>query len=120
MTDKERFIEEMKIRTKKFAADIILFVDTLKKCKASDVITCQLVKSATSEVANYRAACRARSKAEFYSKMSIAVEEADESEFWLELIDDTNLSSDQKERDRLLKEANELLKIFSTARSNTK
>ena len=119
MTEKEIFIEKVKKRTKKFAVDVILFCNTLKTCKASDVITYQLVKSATSVGANYRSACRGRSKAEFYSKICIVVEEADESEYWLEVIDDTKLSTNQNELDRLLKEANEITKIMSTAKANT-
>lgn len=69
MTEKENFVEALKKRTKKLAVDIILFCDSLKKCKASDVIIYQIVKSSSSTGADYRAACRARSKAEFYSKI---------------------------------------------------
>ncbi len=68
MTDKEVFVEGMKKRTKKFAVDVILFCNSLKNNKASSVITYQLVKSATSLAANYRAACIARSKKEFSVK----------------------------------------------------
>jgi len=82
MTDKEVFITKLRKRTKKMAVDVIGFCDKLIICKASGVITYQLVKSATSVGANYRAACRGRSKAEFYSKMCIVVEEADETEYW--------------------------------------
>lgn len=78
MTEKEIFIEKMKRKTKKFAVDVILFCNSLITSKASSVITYQLVKSATSTGANYRAACRARSKSEFFSKICIVVEEADE------------------------------------------
>ena len=119
MTEKEIFIEKLKNRTKKFAVDVILFCNTLIKGKASDVVTYQLVKSATSVGTNYWAACRGRSKAEFYSKMCIVVEEADESEYWLEVISDAQLSTNQKELARLLKEANEITKIMSTAKANT-
>jgi len=63
MTEKEKFIENLKKRTKKFAVDVINFCNSLKPSKASGVITYQLVKSSTSTGANYRAACRARSKA---------------------------------------------------------
>ena len=69
MTEKEKFIEKMKKRTKNFAIDVIRFSDSLNKSKASSVITFQLVKSATSTGANYRAACKARSKNEFFSKI---------------------------------------------------
>ena len=119
MTEKEIFIEKMKKRTKKFAVDIIQFCDTLKSCKASSVITYQLVKSSTSTGANYRAACKARSKNEFFSKICIVVEEADESEYWLEVIKDAGLSNDKKELERLLKEANEINKIMSKAKNSS-
>ena len=119
MTEKEIFIEQMKKRTKKFAVDVILFCESLKKCKASAVITYQLVKAATSTGANYRAACKARSKNEFFSKICIVVEEVDESEYWLEVIKDANLSNDIKELERLLMEANEINKIMSKAKSSS-
>jgi four helix bundle protein len=118
MTEKQVFIEKMKKRTKQFSADIIKFTDSLKVCKASSVITYQIIKSGTSTGANYRATCRARSQKEFFSKISIVVEEVDETEFWLELIKDTELSNDSNMLERLLKEANELVKILSKARSN--
>ena len=78
MTEKELFIESLKKRIKKLAIDVIIFCDSLKVCKASSIVIYQLVKAATSTGANYRAACRARSKAEFFSKICIVVEEADE------------------------------------------
>ncbi len=119
MTEKEIFISEMKKRTRKFAVDVIIFCESLKKCKASAVITYQLVKSATSVGANYRAACRGRSKADFFSKICIVVEEADESEYWFEVIGEANLSTDLKELARLTNEANELTKIMTKAKSST-
>lgn len=119
MTDKEIFIEALKKRTKQFAVDVIRFCDSLKSSKASAVITYQLVKSATSTGANYRAACRARSKNEFFSKICIVVEEADESEYWLEVIDDANLTDDKQELKRLLIETNEIVKIVSKAKHST-
>ena len=119
MTEKEIFIEKLKIRTRKFAVDVIIFCDSLITCKASSVVTYQLVKSATSSGANYRAACRARSKSEFFSKICIVVEEADESEYWLEIIDEANLSNDREELARLTKEANEITKIMAKARNSS-
>ena len=68
MTEKEIFIEKLKKRTRKFAVDIIIFCNSLKTCNASSVVTYQLVKSATSTGANYRAACRARSTSDFLAK----------------------------------------------------
>ena len=119
MTEKEIFIEKMKKRTKKFAVDIIEFCDSLKKCTANSVITYQLVKSSSSTGANYRAACKARSKKEFFSKICIVAEEADESEYWLELIADAKLSNKKSELERLLREANEINKIVSKAKDST-
>ena len=119
MTEKEIFIEEFKKRTRKFAVDVIRFCNSLKQEKASNVITYQLVKSATSTGANYRAACRVRSKREFYSKICIVVEEADESEYWLEIIRDAELSTNLSELIRLQKEANEITKIMSKTKDST-
>ena len=118
MTEKEIFIEKMKKRTKTFAVEVIQFCDSLKTCKASSVITYQLVKSATSTGANYRAACRARSKNEFFSKICIVVEEVDESEYWLDVIKEARLSDNVKELERLLIESNELVRIMSKAKNS--
>ena len=118
MTEKEIFIGKLKKRTRKFAVDIIMFCNSLKTCKASSVVTYQLVKSASSTGANYRAACRARSKSEFFSKLCIVVEEADETEYWLEIINETNLSNDREELIRLTKEANEITKIMTKAKNS--
>ena len=119
MNTKDKFIEELKQRTKKFAVDVILFCETLKNSKASSVITYQLIKSATSTGANYRAACRGRSKSEFFSKICIVVEESDESIYWLEVIEEANLSNDTKELERLTKEAIEISKIMTKAKDTT-
>ena len=119
MTEKEIFVEKMRKRTKKFAVDVIIFCDTLKSCKASSVIIYQLVKAATSTGANYRAACIARFKKEFFSKICIVVEEIDESEYWLEVIKASNLSNNRKELERLLTESSEIIKITSKAKNST-
>ncbi|KAF0238672.1 MAG: hypothetical protein FD181_884 [Prolixibacteraceae bacterium] len=113
MNRKDIFIEDMKKKTKKFSVDVILFCDSLKQCKASSVVTYQLVKAATSTGANYRAACRGRSDNEFFSKICIVVEESDESLFWLEVIEDSGLSNNFVELKRLLDEATEIVKIVS-------
>jgi len=78
--------EEMKQRTKQFALRVIKLVAALPKSREADVIGRQLLRSATSVGANYRSACRARSKADFISKIGIVEEESDESLYWLELI----------------------------------
>jgi four helix bundle protein len=116
MTDKEIFIKNLKKRTKTFAIDIIHFCETLKTSKASSVLNYQLIKSATSTGANYRAACRARSKSEFFCKICIVVEEADESEYWLEIIREAGLSNNGKKLESLISEANEITKIMSKAK----
>ena len=113
MTEKEIFIEILKKRTKKLAVDIIMFCDSLKKCKASSVVTYQLVKSATSTGANYRAACRARSKSEFFSKICIVVEEADETLFWLEVLSESDIYSVEQE---LMQESKEILALVASSR----
>ncbi len=93
--------EELKLRTKSFAIDSILFVNSLPKSKANDVMSYQLIKSATSVGANYRAACRGRSTAEFMSKLNIVLEEADETCYWYELIEKLNNGNLEEERKRI-------------------
>ena len=77
------------------------------------------MRSATSVAANYRAACRARSTREFFAKISIVIEEADETLFWLELLEETNIISPEK-LSLLKSDISEVLKITATARKNTK
>ena len=116
--EKAAFIEKMRKRTKKFAVDNINFCHLLPQSTASRVISYQLIKSSTSTAANYRASCRARSKKEFHSKISITVEEADESQYWLELVKDSNIQCNSIELERLLSECSEILAIVTTARKN--
>ena len=116
--EKKAFIEKMKARSKKFAIDVILFTESMKKKEPSEGTTYQLVKSASSVAANYGAACIARSKKEFFSKMCIVVEEADESEFWLDIIYQTNMSNDLTTCLKLQSEALELTKIMAKAKSS--
>ncbi len=115
--------EELKSRTKKFSLEIIRIVDTLPSTRPANVIGNQLLRSGTSVGANYRAACRARSRADFASKASIAIEEADETMYWLELLLEAGLV--QKDRlSALMEEADELIAILAasvkTARANLK
>ncbi|NCB06847.1 MAG: four helix bundle protein [Bacteroidia bacterium] len=119
MNGKEQFIEILKARTKKFGVDVIHFCDSLKRSKASSVITYQLVRSATSIGANYRSACRGRSDKEFFSKLCIVVEETDESVFWLEVIEDSNLTKNKTELKRLLEEGTEIMKITTKSKDTT-
>lgn len=117
MTEKSTFIENFKNRTKKLSVDIILMYNELKKTEATRVIGYQIIKSATSTAANYRASCIARSKKEFFSKISITVEEADETVFWLKVLKDSELAA-KSTIDHLLIEAIEISKVVSKARKN--
>ncbi|MDO8366605.1 MAG: four helix bundle protein [Saprospiraceae bacterium] len=110
------FNERFRSRTKKFAVDVFLYLGTLSGIKNAQPIVYQLTKSSTSVAANWRAACRARSGNEFYSKVCIVVEEADESEFWLDFIAATKIDI-SPERQRLEKEAHEILLLTSTIKS---
>ena len=107
--------QEVLRRTKMFALRSLRLVDHLPRTMSGRAIGNQLVRSATSVGANYRAACRARSRAEFAAKLGIVAEEADESVYWLELINEGKLLPGPKIRD-LLTEANELTAIFTSAR----
>ena len=112
---------ELKKRTKQFALRIIKLVNALPNNSVGKCISHQLIRSGTSIGANYRAACRGRSKAEFNSKLHIVLEEADETIFWLELIIEAEIIP-QNKIESILKEANELTAIFAklyqTAKSN--
>jgi four helix bundle protein len=107
--------QELLGRTKVFALRSLRLVDHLPRTMSGRAIGNQLVRSATSVGANYRAACRSRSRAEFAAKLGIVAEEADESVYWLELISEGKLLPEAKVTD-LLKEANELTAIFTSAR----
>jgi len=104
--------EELKKRTKQFAIRIIKVVEALPKTVTGRTIGNQLSRSGTSVGANYRAACRGRSKAEFNSKLHIVLEEADETVFWLEIITEIKLLPENKIQS-ILAEANELTAIFA-------
>ena len=109
------FADELKARTKKLAISIILYHKKFPKTEEAKIIGRQLLRSSTSIAANYRAVCRARSDAEFYSKICIVVEEADETVFWLEIIKEININ-DIDETNQLLSEANEILKIMAASK----
>ena len=114
--DKEVFIEALKSRLKKIAVDTVVYLSNLQQNNITRVIFYQLTKSATSAAANYRAACRARSKAEFRAKMSITVEELDETLFWLEILEETKVDNSSTNT-RLQAEVLECLKICAKARN---
>jgi four helix bundle protein len=113
--------EELKARTKRFALDVISFVCKLPRIPAADVMGRQLLKSGTSVAANYRSACRSRSHAEFAARIGVVLEEADESELWLELFEESK-PPNVRVPPSLLHESVELRAIFAasslTARSN--
>jgi four helix bundle protein len=103
--------EQLKLRCKLFALSVIQMTEGLPRKNATFPICNQVIRSATSIGANYRAALRARSKAEFLAKLGIVEEEADETLYWLELIKDSGLA-DSVSIDPIWKECNELLSIF--------
>ena len=107
-------VEQLQQRTKRFALRIIKLYQSLPKSEECRVLGKQILRSGTSIGANYRSACRARSRAEFVAKLGIVLEEADETTFWLELMKDAGIFPDQKLKD-LLREANELVAIFVTS-----
>ncbi|AVH71677.1 four helix bundle protein [Nostoc sp. 'Lobaria pulmonaria (5183) cyanobiont'] len=100
--------QEFKARTKQLALRVIRLVEQLPQTRISDVISKQLLRSATSVGANYRAACRAKSKADLIAKLSIVEEEADETLYWLELVIESGLMTAEKLKS-LMQEANEIL-----------
>ena len=102
--------ENLRLRTKQFALEIIRFCENLPNDETSKILRRQLLRSGTSVGANYRAACRAKSKLDFISKIGIVAEEADESGFWIELLQDAG-KAQAKRADPLLQEANELVAI---------
>jgi four helix bundle protein len=106
--------EELRKRTKQFAIRIVKLFRSLPKTEEARVIGRQILRSGTSVAANYRAVCRARSKAEFVAKVGVVVEEADETVLWLELLVDTHIVTANRMA-KLLAEANELLAIFAAS-----
>ncbi len=97
-----------KTRTKKLAVAIIREVDRLPKSRAADVIARQIIRSGTSVGANYRAACRAKSTADMINKMKIVEEECDETAYWIEILVESGLIS-QEQVNEVYKETNEIL-----------
>jgi len=112
---------DLKKRTKAFALRILKLVDALPKTTAGRALASQIVRSGTSVAANYRASCRAKSTADFIAKMGIVEEEADETLFWLELLEESGLVTAAKLA-AIKQEANELIAItvasIKTARRN--
>ncbi len=110
--------EQLKKRTKNFAHRCVKLAVSLPKTALARHIQGQLLRSSTSAAANYRAACLAHSKAAFASKISIVIEEADETVFWIEFLLEEDILS-QKQCGKLLKEARELTAIFVASRKTS-
>ena len=109
---------ELLARTKSFSLRILKLVDRLPQTMSGRPIGNQLVRCGTSVGANYRAACRSRSRAQFAAKLGVVAEEADETVYWLELLRDANVLSKEKLSD-LLREADELTAIFTAGRRSS-
>jgi four helix bundle protein len=106
--------QELKQRTKAFALRIIRMTQALPRNREADVIGRQVLRSATSIAANYRAAGRGRSKAEFTAKLGVVIEETDETVLWLELLAESGIVKPIRLRS-LLDEANQLLAVFAAS-----
>jgi four helix bundle protein len=107
---------ELISRTRKFAIQVFKLVERLPKSEAAKVVAYQLLRSSSSVAANYRAANRAKSKADFLNKIKIVLEEADESNFWIVFIGDVELlEKEDKELNLLIKELDELTAIFTAS-----
>jgi four helix bundle protein len=110
---------ELKQRTKQFALRCIQLAESLPKSRSGNTVAAQLIRSSTSVGANYRAACRGRSRPEFLSKLGIVEEEADESAFWLEIIVDSGMMP-AKLVDPLRDEACQLVRIIVASINSTR
>lgn len=111
--------KELQVRTKAFAINAIHFYQSLPKSEEVKILGRQLLRSATSVAANYRAVCRAKSQADFISKMGTVVEETDETLLWQELLMEAQLV-EPKKLDPLIRKNTELLKIFSKSLGTAK
>jgi four helix bundle protein len=112
-------MDDLKARTKKFALRVVKMYSALPKSAEAQVMGMQVLRSGTSVAANYREACRARSPAEFISKMGIVEQELDETQLWLELLVESGVIAKSKMRD-LLSETDELLRITVSSINTTK
>ena len=112
-------MQDLKARTKEFALDVIRYRRMLPRGDEFQIIRRQLIRSATSTAANYRAAQRAKSKADFISNLGDAEEEADESLLWLECLAEL-ATREHSELKRLLKEADELVAILTASRKSAR
>ncbi|MBZ5533039.1 MAG: four helix bundle protein [Acidobacteriia bacterium] len=111
--------QELRTRTKAFALRVIRMSQALPRSREANVILQQVLRSATGMAANYRAAGRSRSKAEFIAKIGVVVEEADETVFWLEMLGDSGIVRPVKLQS-LLTEATQLVAIFTASRKTAR
>lgn len=110
---------ELKQRTKRFAVRIFNMANSLPRTTGAQVVAKQVLRSASSVAANYRAACRARSQQEFIAKLGVVEEEADETVFWLEMLVETGTVPENKMA-KLIDEARQLTAIFVASRKTSK
>jgi four helix bundle protein len=110
----DKTAEDLKVRTKRFCIAILDFVDTLPRTPSGDAVARQLARSGLGVAGNYRGACRGRSHTEFTARLGVVLEEADESQLWLEVCDDRKMGEATR-RPWLLDESGQLCAIFSKA-----
>jgi four helix bundle protein len=113
------FVERMKRRTKMIGVNIIILLNSLPRHTVNFKLLEQIIGSATSIGANYRAACRAKSSADFINKLKIVEEETDETMYWIEVLNESRLIPEEKTRE-LYKELNEVLSIIVAAINTSK
>ncbi len=111
--------DDLRERTKQFALRVLKLAESLPRSVSGRVFANQIARSATSVAANYRAACRGRSKAEFIAKLGIAEEEADETQFWLEMISAAEIIPSSR-LENLQKEAAEITAIIAASRKTAR
>jgi four helix bundle protein len=111
--------EQLKSRTKQFGLRVIRLVESLPKTRTANIIANQLLRSGISVGANYRAACRGRSKPDFASKIGIVVEETDETLYWMEILIESGTIPEER-LTALMQEANELMAIFTPSLKTTR
>ena len=107
--------EELIARNRKFVIEVFRLMDVLPNNRMYDGVVRQLVRSSSSVGANYRAACRAKSTADFINKLKIVEEEADETAYWLDLLESMDTGMNKERIQLLLKESNELVSIYSAS-----
>ena len=105
---------DLKVRTKRFALELIRLCRSLPRSEEGRILAKQLLRAGTSVGANYRAACRARSRAEFVAKLGIVLEESDETVFWLDLLLESGIGNQDSVK-LVMNEADELTSIFVTS-----